>query len=87
VVVLGGGVALGMLKRDDDPAAIRTAMADRTVPLLPRPAQDAAAADIPTTDTTLRQLVDERGVLPPRLVIPQLPWTVLGPSTLTGARA
>lgn len=52
---------------------IRFAQLDGNLSLLLRSPADAAAADIPTTGITLRQLVDEHGVLPPRVVLTQFP--------------
>lgn len=52
---------------------IRFAQLDGNLSLLLRSPQDAAAADVTTTGVTLRQLVDEHGVLPPRVVITEFP--------------
>lgn len=52
---------------------IRFAQLDGNLSLLLRSPQDAASADVMTTGVTLRQLVDEHGVLPPRVVLSQFP--------------
>ena len=67
---------------------IRFAQLDDNLSLLLRSPQDAASADVTTTGVTQRPLVDEHGVLPPRVVISQFPehpsWDR---ARLTGARA
>ena len=52
---------------------IRFAELDGNLSLLLRSPQDAAAADVTTTGVTLRELVDDHGVLPPRVVVSQIP--------------
>jgi pilus assembly protein CpaB len=52
---------------------VRFAQLDGNLSLIMRSPADAATADLETTGVTLRQLVDEHGVLPPRPVVIPLP--------------
>jgi pilus assembly protein CpaB len=52
---------------------IRFAQLDGNLYLLLRSPEDVAAADVETTGVTLRELVDQWGVLPPRVIITRIP--------------
>ena len=67
---------------------IRFTQLDGNLSLLLRSPQDPASADVTTIGVTQRPLVDEHGVLPPRVVISQFPWhPSWDRARLTGARA
>ena len=52
---------------------VRFAELDGHLSLLLRSPGDASAADVTTTGITLRELVDKHGVLPPRVVVSDIP--------------
>ena len=52
---------------------IRFAQLDGNLYLLLRSPEDVAAVDVETTGVTLRELVDQWGVLPPRVIITRIP--------------
>jgi pilus assembly protein CpaB len=68
----GRGIAI-IAVTPQEAELVRFAQLDGNLSLIMRSPQDTEVADVETTGITLRQLVDQHGVLPPRPVIIPLP--------------
>ncbi len=68
----GGSIAI-LSVTPDQAEMVRFAQLDGNLYLLLRAPDDVDAPDVQTTGITLRELVDQHGVLPPRVIITKLP--------------